>query len=106
MMAVGVGADAVNPDMSDSTQSFYALSPKLIFRSEFVTHESITLQVSKYFYGSGYNNPNCTGSSMSCSPLLMPWPYGQFGTYETKYYGSNGSPPDSLVVTLAATMWW
>lgn len=106
MMAVGLRADAVNPDMSDSTQSFYALSPKLIFRSEFVTHESITLQVSKYFYGSGYNNPNCTGSSMSCSPLLMPWPYGQFGTYETKYYGSNGSPPDSLVVTLAATMWW
>jgi hypothetical protein len=99
MMAVGLRGDIVQPNMDNKNQSFYVLSPKAIFRSEFVTHEMIVLQVSKYFYGSEYKDP-------ATSPLIMPWPYGQFGTFNTAHYGENGSPPDSWVVTLAASMWW
>ena len=99
VMGVGARFDVVQPDMSDSTQSFYVATLKAIFRSEFVTHEQIVLQVSKYFYGSQYSNSQT-------SEYVMPWPYGMFGTYNTAHYGPNGSPPDSWVITLAASMWW
>jgi hypothetical protein len=99
MLAVGVRGDLVQPNMSDSHQSFGILSPKLIFRSEFVTHEMITLQYSRYFYGAAYTNS-------ATSPFVMPWPYGADGTYQTSKFGPNGSSPDANVVTLSATMWW
>jgi hypothetical protein len=52
MMAAGLRVDTVNPNMANSTeQSFYVFSPRLIFRSEFVTHEAIVLQYSYYKYG-------------------------------------------------------
>jgi hypothetical protein len=105
-MAVGFRGDLVQPNMSDSTQSFAVLSPKLIFRSEFVTHEMIVLQFSKYLYGSGYN----TGTS---AEKLMPWPYGTYGTWDVAKECANpgtasctGSPPDSYVISLSASMWW
>jgi len=96
MMAFGVRGDVVNPNMSDSTQSFYAVSPKLIFRSEFVTHEAITLQYSRYFYGKAYSDPTRVDE-------VMPWPFGAQGTYDIKFLGGH---PDENVVTLAASMWW
>jgi hypothetical protein len=99
MLAVGVRGDLVQPNMSNSHQSFGILSPKLIFRSEFVTHEMITLQYSRYFYGAEYNDA-------ATSPLVMPWPYGADGTYQTSKYGTKGSSPDANVITLAASMWW
>jgi hypothetical protein len=99
MMSVGMRGDIVQPNMSNSHQSFGVITPKAIFRSEFVTHEMVILSVSKYFYGAEYLDK-------ATSPGVMPWPYGQFGTNETALYGSNGSPPDSWVINLAASMWW
>ena len=96
MMAFAFRGDAVNPNMSDSTQSFYILSPRLIFRSEFVTHEMITLQYSRYMYGGGYSDPSRVEE-------LMPWPYGANGTYSIRVLGGH---PDENVVTLSASMWW
>jgi hypothetical protein len=103
MVAVGLRGDLVNPNMSDSTQSFQVISPKVMFRSEFVTHEMVTLQFSYYNYGSAYtdmSNPDKLGS-------VMPWPYGTYGTLDLRHLGANGAaPPDKYVVTLSASMWW
>jgi hypothetical protein len=96
MMAVAFRGDVVNPNMSDSTQSFYILSPRLIFRSEFVTHEMITLQYSRYIYGGAYSDQNRVEE-------VMPWPFGKNGTYNIKQLGGH---PDENVVTLSACMWW
>jgi hypothetical protein len=57
--------DAVQPDNHDSTQNFSVLSPRLYFRTDFVTHEQIMVQYSRYFYGSGFG-PNGAGS-------MYPW---------------------------------
>jgi hypothetical protein len=96
MVAFALRADVVNPNMSDSTESFYILSPRFVFRSEFVTHEMITLQYSRYIYGKAYTDS-------SRVEAVMPWPYGANGTYNIKYLGSH---PDENVINLSASMWW
>jgi hypothetical protein len=98
MMAVGLRLDAVNQDMKDNTMSFYVFSPKLIFRSEFVTHEQIVLQYSYYAYGSAYTDATKTDKS-------MPWPYGEYGTLAINNTALN-MKPDRHVITLYASMWW
>ncbi len=100
MMAVGLRADVVNPNMSDSGQSFQVITPKLIFRSEFVTHEMIVLQAQFYHYGAEYHDP-------SKVDYLMPWPFGTAGTLDIARLSPNGNPqPDKYVISLAASMWW
>jgi len=98
MMAAGLRVDSVNPNMADSTNTFYVFSPRLIFRSEFVTHESVVLQYSYYKYGTAYTDP-------AKSAGVMPWPYGQYGTLEIGAPGLN-TQPDKHVVMLYANMWW
>lgn len=96
MLAAGLRFDSVNPNMDDSNQTFMVFSPKLIFRSEFVTHEMIVLQYSYYHYGDAYTNT-------STSDSVMPWPFGQYGTLSTAKLNMK---PDQHVVTLYASMWW
>jgi hypothetical protein len=102
-VAAGLRFDAVSPNVSDHSNTFYVLSPKLIFRSEFVTHETIVLQYSYYRYGAAYLDPARAGG-------VMPWPFGRRGTLNIG--GPDGSnsglnmKPDEHVVTLAASMWW
>jgi len=113
MMGAGLRGDVVQPNLDDNTQSFYIATLKLIFRSEFVTHEMIVLQGSYYLYGDGYSNRAIQdydtpkeNLNPSTTPLLMPWPFGQYGTWNTARYGANGTPPDKYVITLYASMWW
>jgi hypothetical protein len=98
MMAAAFRFDSVNPNMDNSHQSFFVFSPRLIFRSEFVTHEAVVLQYAYYKYGSEYTDP-------STSTALMPWPYGAFGTLNIGSGGLN-TQPDKHVITLYANMWW
>lgn len=102
-VAAGLRFDAVSPDVSDRSSTFYVISPKLIFRSEFVTHEMIVLQYSHYRYGAAYMDP-------TRSDKVMPWPFGQYGTLNiSDGEGSRGGlnmKPDEHVVTLHASMWW
>jgi hypothetical protein len=101
MMAVALRADLVQPNMSNSGESFEVVTPKLIFRSEFVTHEMIVLQGSWYHYGKDYTDPAKVAS-------IMPWPYGKYGTLDLRYLGDgkNSAPPDKWVIALSASMWW
>lgn len=77
---LGVSAryDSVQPDLDDSTLSFHVLSPKIILRSEFVTHEQVVLQYSRYLYG---------------DDVMPAWPTASL-------------PPDKDVFTVSAIMWW
>lgn len=70
--------DIVQPDMSDSTQSFSVLSPKLIVRTQFVTHEQVVLSYAKYFYGEN---------------VAASWP-------------NEANPPDEHAVAITGSMWW
>ena len=77
---LGIGArfDRVQPDLANSLIAFSQISPRLVFRSEFVTHEQIILQYTHYFYGS----------------MVQPsWPNEPY-------------PADSDVVMISAIMWW
>jgi hypothetical protein len=96
-MAAALRIDSVQPNLDNKNQSFTVISPRLVFRTDFVTHEMIILQYSGYLYGSEYTNP-------ATSDRVMPWPYGQYGTLSTSKF--NGSPPDKHTITLSASMWW
>jgi hypothetical protein len=74
----GARADIVQPSSKDASQAFWVVSPKVIFRTAFVTHEEITAQYSHYTYKSG----------------VTPQP------------PNNGFPPDENVFGIKATMWW
>jgi len=104
-MAAGLRVDTVNPNMDNSQQSFYVISPRLVFRSEFVTHEAVVLQYSYYKYGSAYTDPSMSAGVPNGDPGVMPWPYGQYGTWSIGSAGLN-TQPDKHVITLYANMWW
>lgn len=88
-MGVGVRTDVVQPTNVDSQQTFTVVSPKLIVRSRFITHEEVTAQYSHYFYGSD----------------VAPQP--PYGTAPTTAGGKfTGYPSDENVFGVKATMWW
>src|SRR5205814_10525260 len=53
-LGLGGRFDVVNPNTSISGESFSVISPRIIFRTAFVTHEQVMIQYSRYFYGSDY----------------------------------------------------
>jgi len=77
---LGISArfDRVQPDLNDNTLAFSAISPRIVLRSEFVTHEQILLQYTHYFYGKN---------------VTPAWP-------------SSALPPDPDAFMIAAIMWW
>jgi hypothetical protein len=79
-LGAGLRFDRVQPNLDDSTYAFSVLSPKIVLRSEFVTHEQVLVQWSHYINGdnvtAGYRSPAIAGK------------------------------PDSDVFSLSASMWW
>ena len=51
-LAVGARGDYVQPDSHDANESFGVLSPKVVIRTTYVTHEEVTFQYSHYWDGS------------------------------------------------------
>ncbi len=49
-MSAGVRFDRLDPHSKLKNEGFSILSPRLSFRTKMVTHETITLQYSRYFY--------------------------------------------------------
>jgi hypothetical protein len=95
---LGVGArfDRLSPNTADSSQTFSIISPKIMFRSQFVSHELITLQYSKYDYGRAYFLETRPPTTVPSAPVTP----GGFGAP-----GITG-PPDENVFKIQATMWW
>jgi hypothetical protein len=104
VMSVGARLDWVQPNMDNSDHTFWVISPRLIFRTEFVTHEQIIVQYQYYDYGNWYNKAG-NGVASTNLPGGMPWPglpypYGQAGNLWVP------TQPDKHTVTIAASMWW
>ena len=102
-VSLGVRVDSIQPNLDNSTHTFTVFSPRLVFRTEFVTHEQIMVQYQYYSYGSWYNVPN-NGMASTTLPGMawpgLPYPYGQAGNLW------NPSRPDKHTVSIAASMWW
>ena len=47
-LGIGARADVVQPSSKDPSEAFWVVSPKIIFRTAFITHEEITAQYSHY----------------------------------------------------------
>jgi hypothetical protein len=92
-LGVGVRGDYVQPDSHDTSTSFGVISPKLIIRSKFVTHEEITAQYSHYFNGADVL-PQQFLSQVGVKNI------GQTFTSTSNY------PNDENVFGIKATMWW
>jgi len=41
----------VTPNSKDTEESFSVISPKIIFKSDWLSHESVTLAYTRWFYG-------------------------------------------------------
>jgi hypothetical protein len=94
-LGLGVRADYVQPTNKDLHESFGVLSPKIIFRSSYLSHEEVTAQYSHYFDGAdvmpqGPNGPLPFSGGPGCAPNPS-W---------------TCSVPDKNVFGVKATMWW
>jgi hypothetical protein len=128
-LSPGIRFDRVMPNSEISQQSFSILSPRLQFKSQWVTHERITLGYSHYFYDQRVcepriPNPKGPGSiggtvSDTDNPMGAYYctqappsavPYDGFGASTAKQDAGNRAPsvtrPDENVVKIEATMWW
>jgi hypothetical protein len=91
----GVRADYVQPTSKDPSESFGVISPKIMFRSSYLSHEEVTAQYSHYF----------DGADVAPQPPNGPLPYSG-GPGCTVTYSWNCSVPDKNVFGVKATMWW
>lgn len=72
--------DSVQPNLDDATRSFSVVSPRLILRTQFVSHEEILVMFSHYF-----NKAN----------TVLSYPFDEMMV-----------PADPNVFSIIATMWW
>jgi hypothetical protein len=50
-MGVGFRADAVVPNSHDSEETFYVIAPRLVFKSDWNSRDTVTILYGKWFYG-------------------------------------------------------
>lgn len=90
-LSAGARADMVTPRFDDRRQSFAVLTPKVQLKSAFFSHEVVTVQYSRYFYGG--SAPQTPGASLM-EPRQAPLP-------------QDGSAPyDRNAVYVQASLWW
>jgi hypothetical protein len=92
-LGIGARGDVVEPDSHDSAEAFGVLSPKLVFRTQFVTHEEITAQYSHYWYRADVRPQQWLG-------LVGVKNIGPGGTAGVPY------PSDEDVFGIKCTLWW
>ncbi len=64
-LSIGVRFDHLSPNSKVAEQAFSVLSPRITFRSQMVTHETITLQYSRYMYAQRECTDPLTGNAFS-----------------------------------------
>ena len=117
-LTAGLRFDRLQPNSRVPEQSFGILSPRLVFKSKWNTHEAITIQYSRYFY----NQRECAngvtpadgvvqspGEDKCVQPPSSPVPPDGFGSGWPANALQRGAPttrPDVNVFKVEATMWW
>jgi hypothetical protein len=115
-LTAAVRFDRLQPNSNHPEQSFAILSPRLVFKSKWVTREAITLQYSRYIYNQrtcAVGNPADAsyeiGQENCAQPPSSPVPPNGFGsTYQslTTQRAAPTTTPDENVFKVEATMWW
>ncbi len=105
---VGMRTDRVPPNSDHPFQSYTIISPRLVFRSAFLTHEEVTVQYSRYLY----NQRSCAmGDALDCvqAPAAPVLPSG-FGapvlSLDPNQRGAPNTLPDLNTLKIQASMWW
>ncbi|MBC8072178.1 MAG: hypothetical protein IAG13_27910 [Deltaproteobacteria bacterium] len=111
----GVGAryTRVQPNSRVPEQSFSAISPRLVFRTRWVTREEISVSYTRYIY----NQRGCGPDPVRCvQPPSAPVPPEGYGSASDAATNSRGAPTgnsddpmstaDNNVFMIKATMWW
>lgn len=75
--------DQVHPDLGEGSQSFTAITPRVIFRSDWITRETVGVQYSGFLFG---DNVPING--------------------DTRLVNTNSQNPDQHMFALFATMYW
>jgi len=91
-LGVGGRYDLVDVNTSDSNSNFSVFSPRVILRSNFVTHEQILIQYSRYFYGA-----NAAVSQFPYNGGMSVYPYNAAG---------QAVGADKNAFTIAAIIWF
>lgn len=133
-LSAGLRADRLQPNSKVPEQSFTVVSPRITFRSAFVTREAVSIQYTRYFYeqrecevgnpaddpfytnaspGSAFNDtlPNGLPGRIFCvqppaNPTL-PEGFGAHGNNgEATERGAPSNRPDINTISIQATMWW
>ena len=112
-LAPALRFDRLQPNREVPEQSFAVLSPRIVFETDWITHEQITIQYSRYFYNQRTCEP---GLLAACAqPAPDPARPDGFGAFSAHNDGDRGSPltapnvparPDQNVVRVEATFWW
>jgi hypothetical protein len=121
-LGAGFRFDRVQPNSKIPEQSFTTIYPRILFRSNFVTHEMISLGYTRYFYNERSCTPNAADptADMRCvqAPAAPFLPEGMGATKDNQTMGARGAPgfntdagfvpqlSDKGVITLEASMWW
>jgi hypothetical protein len=114
---IGLRADHLRPNSKIEQQNFSIVSPRLVFRSDFATHEEISLIYSHYFY----QQRECrTSQDLYCAQMsngpTFPDGFGAFSGVTQPVTVRGGPidpnaeglymPPQENKITLQATIWW
>lgn len=116
-LTAAVRFDRLQPNSRVPEQSFAIFSPRIVFKSKFVTRETITLQYSRYMYnqrtcaaGTPADGMTYTPGEDKCvQPPSSPVPPDGFGSSYVALNEQRGAPttrPDLNVFKIEATMWW
>ncbi len=115
--AVGFRADHLRPNSTIAKQTFSILSPRLVFRTDYGSHEEISLIYHRYIYA----QRECrTSQDLYCAQMAngpnFPDGFGAFSGV-TQPVNTRGGPldpeaeglympPQENTLTLQATIWW
>ena len=120
--------DRVMPNSHISEQNFAILSPRLMFKTAWVTHERITIGYSRYLYDQRVCEPRVWDAMNNSGTIIPPTaddplaaykcvqappspvPYDGYGTSTAKQRDKTRATgvqrPDENVFKIEATMWW
>ncbi len=109
-LGFGIRIDRVQPSSKIAEQSFGIVSPRVVFRSAFLTHEEVSFQFSRYLYNQRECGVAPADQTLCVQPPSAPSLPTGFGSAQPSNDASTrGAPttrPDLNVLKLQATMWW
>jgi hypothetical protein len=127
-LSLGGRFDRVIPFSNHSDQAFSVVSPKVMIKTNFFSHDAVTIQYSRYMYGSHYPRMASCGSyvhggcydfaakDLTATPprpndITSPGNAAGPGSINDLYgtpldTSVSGAPYDKDLIYLAATMWW